>query len=406
MYTHRSRKSNTTGNNWAFREGTVFLNHGSFGACPLPVIAERENLLRWIESDPMEFILSEYFPLQTSALNRVEQFTGAEPGSIVFVQNSTVGINTILRNLPVKPGDGILVTDHEYFASMNSLRVHAKHRGASVQLINLPFPVVSEEEILSAVADSVTPSTKYALIDHIVSSTGMILPLKRIIDLLSGMGIKTVVDGAHGPGQVPLCLKELGCFAYVGNCHKWICSPRSAAILYVNPDFQKDFLPLSISHLPEEFETDLSPFQIYFSWNGTPDPTPVLLVPYTLDFMEGLNSEGWPGIMKENREKALAARAVICSTLETDFPCPDSMVGSMACIPLEGYRPVVSRKTDAMDPLQRWLKHEKGIVVPVTETGDGKRRLIRISAQLYNDPEQYNYLAEALVEFRKSMYNE
>ncbi len=404
MHIHKSLKGSTAGNHWAFREGTVFLNHGSFGACPLPVISEREKLLRWIESDPMEFILSEYFPLQTSAINRMEHFTGAEPGSIAFVENTTVGINTILHNLPLKPGDGVLVTDHEYFASMNSLRVNAKHKGASVQLINLPFPVVSEDEILDAFADAVTPSTKFALIDHIVSSTGMILPLKRIINLLAEMGVKTVVDGAHGPGQVALCLKELGCLAYVGNCHKWICSPRSAAVLYVNPDFQKDFLPLPISHLPDEFDTDMSPFQIYFRWNGTPDPTPALLVPFTLDFMESLSSRGWPGVMEENREKALHARSVICSALETDFPCPDSMVGSMACIPLDGYKPDISRKPDRIDPLQRWLKLEKGIVVPVAETGNGERHLIRISAQLYNDPEQYNYLAEALVEFRESVH--
>ena len=390
---------NTIKNHWAFREGTVYLNHGSFGACPLPVLDEREKLLRWIESDPMEFMLSEYYPFQASAIDRVESFTGAESGSVAFVENSTVGVNTILSNLPVKPGEGILVTDHEYFDSMNSLRVHAEHKAASIQIVNLPFPVLSEDQILEAFAEAVDSTTKFALIDHIVSATGMILPLKRIIDLLAGMGVKTVVDGAHGPGQVPLCLSELGCLAYVGNCHKWICSPRSAAVLYVNPDFQKDFLPLPISHLPDEFDTDLSPFQIQFRWNGTPDPTPALLVPFTLDFMESLNEDGWSGIMQENRDKVLKARKTLCSALNTKPSCPDSMVGSMACIHLEGYKPDVSRKPDAIDPLQRWLKSEKGIVVPIMAAKT--RTLMRVSSQLYNSPDEYQYLAEALLEYIK-----
>ena len=389
---------------WAFRDGITFLNHGSFGACPVPVLEKREQLLRQIELDPMEFMLNDYQPLRCSALEALTQFTGAEKDSLVFVENCTTGINTILQNIPLMPGEKILVMDQEYFSSMNALREIAGRKGAVVQLIHLPCPVSSREEILEAVAAAITPKTRFALIDHVVSSTGMVLPLKNIIDLLSSFGIKTIVDGAHGPGEVPLDLKNLGCMAYVGNCHKWLCSPRSSAVLYVSPEFQNSFLPLVISHIPSDFDTELSDFQLYFSWNGTPDPTPALCVPCSIDFMAALHSGGWQGVMDSNRELALKAREILCSVTGAEPVCPDSMVGAMAAVPLEWYTPDVSRETDWIDPLQKWLKQEKGIVVPVTDIQGGKARMIRLSAQMYNTIHQYQYLAEALVEFRNRLY--
>ncbi len=394
----------TLARHWDLKESIVFLNHGSFGACPSPVQRKREDLLRWIESDPMEFMLSEYQPLLDSSLKTITEFVGAQPESVVYVENSTTGINTILRNLPIDLGDEILVTDQEYFSSANSLKIISRIRGATVRMVHLPFPVKSPEEIVNAFEEAVSNSTKYALVDHIVSSTGMIMPLKKIIDTLSRAGVKTIVDGAHGPGQVPLNLKELGCLAYVGNCHKWLCSPRSSASLYVHPDFQNGFLPLVISHLPDDLETGLSDFQVCFRWNGTPDPTPVLCVPESLKFMEELHRSGWAGIMKSNREKSLKARRILCFALGVKPPCPDSMVGSMAAIPLEGYKPAAFTVSHGIDPLQQWLKYEKGIVVPITDICNGARRMVRISAQQYNSIDQYRYLAEALVEYREKNF--
>lgn len=389
---------------WAFGNGITFLNHGSFGACPVPVLERRERLLRQIELDPMGFMLSDYQPLRCSALEVLTEFTGAEKDSLVFVENCTAGINTILRNIPVMPGEGILVTDQEYFSSMNALREIAGRKGAVVQPIHLPFPVSDQEEILEAVVAAITPETRFALIDHVVSSTGMVLPLKKIIDLLSDFGIKTIVDGAHGPGEVPLDLKNLGCMAYAGNCHKWLCSPRSSAVLYVNPEFQRNFLPLVISHVPSDFDTELSDYQLYFSWNGTPDPTPALCVPCSIDFMAALHPEGWQGVMDSNRELALKAREILCSATGAEPVCPESMVGAMAAVPLEWYTQEVSREPDWIDPLQKWLKQEKGIVVPVTDLKGSKAKMIRLSAQMYNTIHQYHFLAEALVEFRNLRY--
>lgn len=381
---------------WCLKDSIVFLNHGSFGACPRAVMKERSELLSIIEGDPMEFLLERHQPMLRQTLSRIEAFTGAEPGSMAMVENATTGINTVLRNLKLKQGESVLVSDQEYFSSSNALRTVAQKEGANAVTVELPYPVPGEDSILDAFARALNPSVKYALVDHIVSSTGMILPLKKIITLLGDFGVETIVDGAHGPGQVPLNLRELGCLAYTGNCHKWLCSPRSAALLYVRPDFQEGFQPLVISHLPEEFDTDLSDFQVLFSWNGTPDPTPALMVPHAIDHMKGMVKGGWPSIMSMNREKAIAGRNILCDALGAEPPCPDSMVGSMAAVTLPGTAHRGKRPVNWTDPVQKRLKEEFRAIVPVTEIKGGELRIVRISAQLYNSREQYSWLADSL----------
>jgi len=381
---------------WSLSEDIVLLNHGSFGACPGPVLDHREELLRLIEQDPMEFLLERHQPLLDDTLSVIEQFTGAVKGSIVLVENATTGINTVLRNLSFNPGDSILVSDQEYFSSANALEETADRLGVRVITVRLPYPVESEDEILDSFAMALDPSVRFALVDHAVSSTGMVLPLKGIIDLLKDRGVETIVDGAHGPGQLDLDLNGLGCLAYTGNCHKWLCGPRSSALLYVRPDFQISFKPLVISHLPRELNTQLSDYQLYFRWNGTPDPTPGLSVPFTIRFMGSLLPGGWRDITDRNRQMALDARDLLCRYLGTAPPCPESMVGSMAAVPLgEGTGP--GRKhLHWTDPVQNALKKNFGIIVPVTEIQQGKHKLLRISAQVYNSIEQYSYLAESL----------
>ena len=382
---------------WCLDEDIVFLNHGSFGACPRAVMDFRKDLLARIERNPMDFLLQEYQPLLEDVLRRLESFTGAQTGSIVVVENATTAVNTVLANLPAKTGDTVLVADQEYFSSANALEVLSRRKGLKVRRVALPWPA-SEQAVIEAFAEAAEAGARYALVDHVVSSTGMVLPLKRIVSLLGSMGVETVVDGAHGPGQLPLELQELGCLAYAGNCHKWLCSPRSAALLYVRPDLQGDFLPLQVSHVPGDFQTVLSDFQLRFRWNGTPDPTPALSIPFTIDHLGSMLDGGWEEIRRRNRALALEARDMLCEALRVPPPCPDSMVGSMASVELPSPLPPGPRDIQWMDPLQALLRREFGIVVPVTEIQGRSRRLIRVSAQLYNSPEQYRYLAASLQE--------
>ena len=235
--------------------------------------------------------------------------------------------------------------------------------------------------------------------DHVTSQTGLDPPIGPIVRELAARGVDTLVDGAHGPGMVPLDLESLGAAYYTGNCHKRLCAPKSAAFLHVRPDRQQFIHPLSISHGWTSPRADRSRYLIEFAWTGTLEPSACLSVPEALRFMGGLLPGGWPQIMARNRALALEARAILCQALDIAPPCPEECVGAMAAVPL----PDAGESERAapplyMDPLQDDLLARHAIEVPVIPWPAFPKRLLRVSAQLYNNRAQYQLLAAALRE--------
>jgi isopenicillin-N epimerase len=214
--------------------------------------------------------------------------------------------------------------------------------------------------------------------------------------------VDALVDGAHAPGMVPLRLGELGAAYYTGNGHKWLCGPKGTAFLHVRRDRQAAIRPLAISHGANDPRTTRSRFRLEADWTGTTDPTAHLSLPAAIGFIGRLRPNGWAGQMTANRALALAGRELLCTALGIDPPSPETMVGSMASIPLPG-RP----SPDGEDPIGDRLRTRHRIEVPVMdfpvpaarEPGcEPSARLLRISAQAYNRIEQYEVLAAALVE--------
>jgi len=222
-----------------------------------------------------------------------------------------------------------------------------------------------------------------------------VLPVERLIAELSARGIEVLVDGAHAPGMLPLDLRTLGATYYSGNCHKWICAPKGSAFLWVRRDRHAHVHPVTISHGANAVRPGRSRFRLEFDWTGTCDPTAWMTVPKALDYVGSLMPGGWPAVMARNRALALEARRLLCVAAGTPRPCPDEMIGSLASIVLPD-----GQTTEIMwrqpDPLQRRLFDEWSIEVPITSWPAAPRRLIRISAQLYNTRDHYVRLAEAL----------
>jgi isopenicillin-N epimerase len=383
--------------NWPIDPKIVFLNHGSFGSCPRPVLEYQQGLRDRMERQPVQFLVRELEPLLDEARAALARFVGAHPDNLVFVPNATSGVNTILRSLSFESGDQLLVTDQEYNACRNALQYAAARTGAEVVVAPLPFPVESADQVLEAIVSRVTPRTRLALIDHITSQTALVLPIARIVRELAARGVDTLVDGAHGPGMTPLKLEELGAAYYTGNCHKWVCAPKTAGLLHVRPDRQHLIHPLSISHGYNSPRKDCSRFLIEFGWPGTWDPTACLSVPEALRFLGGLVPGGWAEIQSRNRRLALEARDILCQTLQINPPCPDECIGAMASVPLPD-TPADQRPGPPLyiDPLQDQLLFQHGIEVPVIPWPGFPKRLLRISAQLYNETADYQKLAAAL----------
>ena len=380
---------------WSLDRGVVYLNHGSFGAAPRAVLERQADLRAQIEREPERFFVRELERLLDGARSALGVFLGAHPDDLAFVSNATGGVNTVLRSLDLGPGDELLTTDHAYNACANALAYVAGRTGARVIKAQVPLPISGPEAVVEAVLARVTERTRLVLLDHVASQTGMVFPLDRLVPQIQQRGVDVLVDGAHAPGMLPLALDALGAAYYTGNCHKWLCAPKGAAFLHVRRDRQERIHPLVISHGRNSPRTDRTRFRLEFDWVGTVDPTAWLSVPVALETVASLVPGGWPEVIARNHALALEARRILCAALDVPPLCPDEMVGSLATmqLPDSDGRP---RSALGLDPLQDSLLERFGIEVPIFPWPRAPARLLRVSAQLYNAPAQYQYLGQCL----------
>jgi isopenicillin-N epimerase len=389
--------SNLAGH-WALDPAIVFLNHGSFGACPRAVLEQQSQLRTRMESEPVRFLSQELQPLLDASRNRLAQLLNTAAENLVFVPNATTGVNAVVRSLDFQAGDEILTTNQDYNACRNALRAAAERAGAKVVVAPIPFPLRTEAEVVEAVMRYATHKTRLAMIDHVTSPTAVVNPIAKIVRALEERGIDTLVDGAHAPGMLPLDLNALHPAYYTGNCHKWLCAPKGAGFLYVRPDRQERIQPTTISHGFNTPRPGRSALHTRFDWVGTIDPTPWLCVGNAIDWLTALLPGGFKELMNRNRTLAIEARRILCESLGVEPPCPEEMLGSMASIPLPVSSPALSVTENRIDPLQTKLFNEYAIEVPVARWGDPEQRCLRICAHGYNSRDQYLYLAEALQE--------
>jgi isopenicillin-N epimerase len=385
---------------WPLDPSVTFLNHGSHGACPRAVLEAQARLRERLEGEPVRFLSRELEGLLDGARAALGAFVGAVPDDLAFVPNATTGVNTVLRWLHLDPGDEILASDHTYNACRNAVDAVAARCGARVVVAPLPFPVKSAEEVVEAILTRVGPRTRLALVDHVTSPTGLVLPIERLVGELAERGVDTLVDGAHAPGMVPLDLSAIGAAYYTGNCHKWMCAPKGSGFLHVRPDRQSGVRPLVISHGANSRRTDRSRFRLEFDWMGTVDPTAYLTVPEAIRYMGSLLPGGWPALMARNRTTALAARDRLCAALSAPWPAPDAMIGSLVAVPVPvdfGSAPLL----DEPDELQTILFDRFGIELLVFTWRALETRILRVSAQLYNTAAEYERLADALETLRR-----
>jgi isopenicillin-N epimerase len=381
---------------WMLDPEVIFLNHGSFGATPIAVLREQSRIRHWIETEPLQFFDHHYLDELDRARAVLGEFLGATTDGLAFVTNATTGVNTVLNNVRLRYGEELLVTDHEYNACRNAIDAAAEGAGARVVVVRIPFPLASEGEVVERILDGISERTRLLLVDHVTSQTGLVLPIDRLVREVQARGVDVLVDGAHAPGMVGLDLDTLGAAYYTGNCHKWLCAPKGAAFLHVRADRVEDLRPLVISHGANAIAKNRSRFHLEHDWTGTRDPSAWLAVPSALDEMESMVEGGWKAILDRNRKLVLNGRKSLCDTLGIDPPCPESMIGSLASLPLPEGNDGPVNELFPFDGLQERLFADFRIEVPVISWPSPPGRVIRVSAQLYNRQEQYEMLADAL----------
>ncbi len=382
--------------NWTLDPEVVFLNHGSFGACPTPILEYQSELRARMEREPMRFFLTDLPALLEDALEQTGLFLGADTTGLTFVNNATTGVNTVLRSLSFQQGDKLLVTDHAYPACRNALDFVAARSGLEVVVAKVPFPTSGPDEVFDAVMAACVPGTKLALLDHITSPTGLLFPLERLVRELQNREIDVLVDGAHAPGMIELNLDDLGAAFYTGNFHKWLCTPKGAGFLHVRADRVDAIRPLTISHGASAPTTTASRFRNEFDWTGTEDPTPWLSVPASIRYFRDLLPGGWKEMRKRNQSLRLEARKEILQTTGLEPPCPEEMLRNLASFILPDDPLTEPKDPLGLNPLRIRLLNDYQVQVPVFAWPRESGRILRISVQLYNHLEQYRHLATAL----------
>jgi isopenicillin-N epimerase len=366
------------------RPGVIFLNHGSFGACPRPVFEAYQHWQRELEAQPVEFLQRRLPALLADARARLAAYVGAAASDLVFVPNATVGANIVARSIPLQPGDEVLSTDHEYGACERAWRFACDQAAAHYVRQPIPLPLTDPQEVVEALWQGVTEQTRVIFLSHLTSPTALVFPVEEVCRRARAAGVLTMVDGAHAPGQLDLNLDAVGADFYTANCHKWLCAPKGSGLLYARPGAQHLLKPLVVSWGRENGTPVESLFQNYFRWTGTDDPAAHLAVPAAIDFQQ---QHDWCAVRRRCHAFASETRARINALTGLASLCPEAP---------EFFAQMVSvRLPRTVDPaLSVRLREEYSIEVPMSRYGDDP--LLRVSFQAYNPPGDADALVEAL----------
>jgi isopenicillin-N epimerase len=365
----------------------IFLNHGSFGATPRPVMDVYQQWQHRLEQQPVQFIVREMQDELKLSRRYLGEYLGAMEDDLVFIPNATFGANIIARSLRLSPGDEVLISSHEYGACENIWEFICQKTGASLIRQHIFLPVGSPSELVDQFWSGVTSNTKVIFISHITSPTAICLPVKAICHKARTAGIITVIDGAHAPGQIRLDLESIGADFYVGNCHKWMLSPKGSGFLYTRREAHElvESLVVSWGWGENSPYTTGSKYLDSLEWWGTIDPSAYLSVPAAIQFQE---DHDWPIVQRDCQQ-----------ILENGIQAINQLTGMKSIYAEEAERFVQMAivpipNVENLSDFQTLLYQQYQIEVPCIQWKD--LQFIRISVQGYNSSSDIEALISAL----------
>jgi isopenicillin-N epimerase len=373
--------------------GVAYLNTGTCGRTPRPVLAAAEEWRRRLAAEPCEVLWRQLPERLWPARERLAGFVGAAPEHVTFMANVTAGVNTVASGLKLDPGRDVLATDQEYAAMVYVWERAAQRAGAAVRTIELPVgPHFTRQDLLDRFESALQRPAQLLFVSHITSATGLVLPIREICDMARARGVLTVVDGAHAPGMIPVNIRSIGCDFYAANGHKWLLAPIGTGFLYTRHGLAERIEPLVVSwgwkydrsRAHQRDQDGSTPYIRSHEFQGTRDPVPWLATPTAIDFLEQL---GLDQISVRDRELAAYARREL-TTLPGVAPAlpndPDLAAALVA------YRLPAG---DAVE-LQRRLWQDYQIEVPVLDRPGGP--FVRVSTHFYNTTDEIDRLRSAL----------
>ncbi|MBI3469390.1 MAG: aminotransferase class V-fold PLP-dependent enzyme, partial [Planctomycetes bacterium] len=300
-------------NQFEVMPGAAYLNTGTCGRTPRPVLEVAADWRRRLAAEPCEVLWRQLPEWLWPARQRLARFVGAEPEQVSFMANVTAGVNTLASGLKLDPGRDVLVTDQEYGAMVYAWERAARRAGAAIRTIELPVgPRFTRQELLDRFDAALAKPAQLLFLSHITTATGLVLPIREICNMARSRGVLTVVDGAHAPGMIPVNIRSLGCDFYAGNGHKWLLAPVGVGFLYIRPGLEERVEPLVVSwgwkydraQAHQRDQDGSTPYIRSHEFQGVRDPAPWLATSAAIDFVENLGLD-----QIEGRDRELAGYA-------------------------------------------------------------------------------------------------
>ena len=366
------------------RADTVYLNHGSFGIALNCVRHRRDELMRQLETQPMDFYLRRYEALLIDARQRLAEFVGTEAQNLAFVDNATWAMNLVAHSIELKEGDEVLLTDQEYEPVKKTWTKKCQQHGARLVEVTLPETIESKQQIVDQILSQVTPKTKIVVFSHILSPSAVIMPAKEICAALRERNVLSCVDGPHAMLQIDVKLNPLGCDFYCASLHKWLCAPLGTGFVYVRAE-HAECVNVPVTSWGRLGRDDVDRWSEQLMWLGTRNQTAALAVPEAINFFENV---GFENVRKRMQYLSGQAEQQLSKLLDAKPIAKRGagFYGSMAHLPL----PQEGRWSELQDEL--WV--QEGIEVPIRRLHD--RWWIRVSCHLYNSPQQIELLVREL----------
>jgi isopenicillin-N epimerase len=366
------------------------LNHGSFGAVPVPVQRAQQRLRDEMEANPVKFYAGGALDDRITAARRhLATFVGLDPDGCAVLPNVTTGVSIALDSAGLGSGDEILTTDHRYGAVAMAIERTCRETGAVVREVPIRLDA-GDDDVVAAFRAGITGRTSLVVLDLITSRTARVMPVAAVHTALRGTGVPMLVDGAHAPGVIE---NPTPAEFWVGNLHKWAFAPRGTALLYVAGRWRGRVRSPVVSWREGEG------FPGSLEYSGVADPTPWLAAPVGTYVLRQL---GLDRVRRHNAALAAYGQATVGAALgltPDDLPDLNTDVAlPMRLVPLP---PGPADTVAGATLLRRRIADDLQAEVQLSSWRG--RGFLRLSANVYNHPDEYERLAERLPRFLRSL---
>lgn len=222
----------------------INLENGFFGMPSRPVIEAFEAHNRLVNREASFFMRTKFPQRLAAATDALASFTGVASDELVIVRNPTEGMNILIQGYPFRPDDDVVIGNQDYDSVDETLEMMRRRGRFTVTRVRLPFHPKSDEEIVAAYENAITPKTRVLIVTHLLHRTGQILPVAKIAQMARSHGIDVFVDAAHSFAHIDFQLPELGSSFVVAHLHKWLGAPLGVGLLYISKDRISDIAPL------------------------------------------------------------------------------------------------------------------------------------------------------------------